>query len=165
MTYEAGSISTPLDICGARSGGDPVLLCTYSPHDGDQHSWSSRQRAGDQPLPLHRPGTPDIQSLVVLDLRQRYPGQVTDRIVAMVEARRELGLARYGSALQAFNGRDGGQDLQEELVDAMVYAAQLFTEAQQSGSTELGARYFTMYERLVQMLQELTELRANGWKL
>ena len=61
-------------------------------------------RDGDQPLPVkneHR----DIQSLVMADL----------------EARKELGIKRYGTALQPFNGRDMLKDAYEEALDLAVY--------------------------------------------
>ena len=40
----------------------------------------------------------------------------------LMEARRELGIARYSVPLQRDNGRDHLFDLQEELLDAMAYA-------------------------------------------
>ena len=63
-----------------------------------------RLREGDQPLPVKNSRT-DIQSLVMADL----------------ESRRELGIKRYGTALQAFNGRDMLQDAYEEALDLAVY--------------------------------------------
>ena len=48
-----------------------------------------RHREGDQPLPV-RNDSRDIQSMVIDDIR----------------ARRELGISRYGVALQPGNGRD-----------------------------------------------------------
>lgn len=41
---------------------------------------------------------------------------------ALMEGRRELGIARYGVPLQRDNGRDHLLDLREELLDAMAYA-------------------------------------------
>jgi hypothetical protein len=70
-----------------------------------------RQRPGDQPLPTPN-DRPDIQSLVIEDIR----------------ARREVGIQRYGTALQAHNGRDGLRDLYEELLDGATYARQLLEE-------------------------------------
>ena len=61
-------------------------------------------RDGDQPLPVKNEHT-DIQSLVVADL----------------EARKELGIKRYGTALQPFNGRDMLKDAYEEALDLAVY--------------------------------------------
>lgn len=72
---------------------------------------SLRQRAGDQPLPI-RNDSRDIQSMVIDDIR----------------ARREVGISRYGTALQPHNGRDALWDLYEELLDAVMYVRQNMTE-------------------------------------
>ena len=53
-----------------------------------------------------------IQELVLDDLR----------------ARMEVGKERYGTYLQAFNGRDALRDLYEELLDACVYIRQVIEE-------------------------------------
>lgn len=75
-----------------------------------------RQRPGDQPLP--RPNDrPDIQSAVIADLH----------------ARRELGRMRYGTALQAGNGRDAMRDAYEEALDLAVYLKQLMVERDELG--------------------------------
>ena len=65
---------------------------------------SLRQRPGDQPLPKANRG-PSIHKMVIAD----------------IEARMELGISRYGVALQAHNGRDVLQDIYEEILDAAVY--------------------------------------------
>lgn len=71
----------------------------------------TEEREGDQPLPT--PGTtPDIQSAVIKD----------------VQDRRNLGITRYGVALQAFNNRDATRDLYEEALDLVMYAKQLRKE-------------------------------------
>jgi hypothetical protein len=70
-----------------------------------------KQREGDQPLPTVN-DRQDIQSQVIAD----------------IEARRQVGIARYGTALQAFNGRDALRDLYEELIDAAMYVKQLMVE-------------------------------------
>lgn len=44
-----------------------------------------------------------------------------DLVIADMAARKEFGLAKYGSLLQPGNGRDNLQDLYEELLDACVY--------------------------------------------
>ncbi|MGW0486190.1 hypothetical protein [Nonomuraea sp. NPDC003214] len=70
-----------------------------------------KQRPGDQPLPV-RNDHPDIQSLVLADIAQR----------------RQVGIDRYGTALQPHNGRDALRDLYEELLDGVMYARQLIEE-------------------------------------
>ncbi len=70
-----------------------------------------RQRPGDQPLPVPN-GQPDVQSMVIEDIR----------------ARRELGIQRYGTALQAHNGRDALRDAYEEALDLAMYLRQVIEE-------------------------------------
>jgi hypothetical protein len=73
----------------------------------------SQQPTGviDQPLPVATNG-PAIQDLVMADVAQR----------------KQVGIERYGRALQAHNGRDALQDLYEELLDAVMYTRQLIEE-------------------------------------
>lgn len=59
----------------------------------------------DQPTPDGNTEYPDIQTLVLQD----------------IEARRWVGIQRYGQGLKMFNGRDSLQDLYEELLDAAIY--------------------------------------------
>jgi hypothetical protein len=70
-----------------------------------------KERDGDQPLPTVN-DSQDIQSMVIAD----------------IEARRQVGISRYGTALQAFNGRDVLRDLYEELIDAAMYVKQAMVE-------------------------------------
>lgn len=69
-------------------------------------------REGDsQNLPTPN-DNPDIQSMVIADL----------------EKRRELGIRRYGTALQADNGRNPLLDGYEELLDLVCYWRQVLEE-------------------------------------
>ena len=69
-------------------------------------------RKGDsQEMPIPN-DLPDIQRLVIRD----------------IEARRALGIERYGTPLQPFNGRDALQDLYEELMDGVMYVRQEIEE-------------------------------------
>ncbi len=70
-----------------------------------------KQRPGDQPLPVPN-DRPDIQSLAIADIVER----------------RQIGIERYGTALQPFNGRSALRDLYEELLDAVMYTRQLIEE-------------------------------------
>lgn len=71
----------------------------------------TKQREGDQPLPVKN-DLPFVQ----------------DAVIADIEKRKEIGIQRYGTPLQAFNGRDTLQDLFEELLDGAMYAKQLMIE-------------------------------------
>lgn len=70
-----------------------------------------KQREGDQVLPTVN-DQPFIQDLVIQD----------------IEARKQIGIQRYGTALQAFNGRDPLQDAYEEAIDLCMYLKQLMIE-------------------------------------
>lgn len=76
-----------------------------------------RQRDGDQSLPTE--GRENVQ----------------DRLIEMVQERRELGIQRYGRPLQTFNGRDALKDATEEALDLAVYLVQVAMEqnARQAG--------------------------------
>lgn len=63
-----------------------------------------KQRPEDQPLPVVNDNS-DIQSMVISDIGKR----------------RELGIQRYGTALQAHNGRDMLRDAYEEAIDLAIY--------------------------------------------
>lgn len=71
----------------------------------------TKQRVGDQPLP-NKNDLPVIQDLVMAD----------------IETRKKIGLQRYGTLLQPFNGRDAMTDVYEELLDAAIYMRQLIYE-------------------------------------
>jgi hypothetical protein len=70
-----------------------------------------RRRPGDQPLPVPN-GHPDVQSMVIAD----------------ITARREVGISRYGTALQPHNGRDALRDAYEEALDLACYLRQVIAE-------------------------------------
>lgn len=53
---------------------------------------------------------------------------IADLVIADMEARKQLGIDRYGAPLQAFNGRDGLNDLYEELLDGANYIRQVIEE-------------------------------------
>lgn len=80
-----------------------------------------RQRSGDQPLPVPN-GLPDVQSMVIAD----------------ISTRREIGIGRYGTALQPRNGRDALRDAYEEALDLACYLRQAIAE-RDLGETADGA--------------------------
>ena len=65
----------------------------------------------EQPMPIPN-GRPSIQSLVRADL----------------DAREQVGVERYGTPLQAFNGRDALRDAYEEALDLACYLRQAMVE-------------------------------------
>lgn len=64
-----------------------------------------------QPAPQSNTSTP-IWELVIADMRERD----------------HVGRQRYGTPLQANNGRDALVDLYQELLDAVIYIRQVITE-------------------------------------
>ena len=70
-----------------------------------------RYREGDQRLP-EKNDQPYIQDLVIADIQKR----------------RELGISRYGTALQPHNGRDALQDAYDEAIDLCQYLKQAIVE-------------------------------------
>ena len=70
-----------------------------------------------EPPPISDPGRPDIQSLVVAD----------------VLARREFGIKKYGTALQANNGRNALWDAYQEALDLVAYLRQMIEESDGTG--------------------------------
>ena len=64
----------------------------------------------EQPMPTR--GVGDVQALVIAD----------------IEARRKVGIERYGTPLQAFNGRDALRDAYDEVLDLACYLRQMLAE-------------------------------------
>ncbi len=86
-------------------------------------------REGDsQPMPTIHSGVSDIQSAVIAD----------------IEARRELGIRRYGTPLQPHNGRDAMVDAYEEALDLAMYLKQRIVEE------SAGRAYTGALEQIVQ---------------
>lgn len=56
---------------------------------------------------------------------------IQDLVLEDIEARKQLGIRKYGTALQAHNGRDMLQDLYEEILDAAIYLRGLIEESKQ----------------------------------
>lgn len=53
---------------------------------------------------------------------------VQDMVIADLEARKRVGIERYGTTLQPHNGRDALYDLYQELLDACNYVRQCIYE-------------------------------------
>jgi hypothetical protein len=116
--------------------------------DGEEGS-GLRQRPGDQRLPVPN-GGPSMHDLVAGDVRRRHPGGRAPEIAAVtadLAARKQLGLDRYGSLLQAGNGRDALRDLHEEQLDALVYCRQWLEENDEEHAWALVMR--TVYRDLL----------------
>jgi hypothetical protein len=86
--------------------------------------------AYDQPQP-----TRDPRSVSVLPLATEMVSHSPHTLWAIpaLEARTQLGKARYGDALHTYNGRDPVRDLREEILDAVQYLAQAIAEGRIHG--------------------------------
>ena len=69
-------------------------------------------RVIDQPPPIHSPNRVAIWDLVIEDMK----------------ARNQTGIKRYGTPLQAHNGRDPLVDAYQEALDLVVYLRQAIEE-------------------------------------
>lgn len=99
-------------IDAAKSGG-PVQVLTRPTQELTR---PTNPRIGDQPLPVKN-DSPCIQDMVIRD----------------IESRKTLGLQRYGTLLQPFNGRDALRDAYEEALDLAQYLRQAIEERNQLG--------------------------------
>ena len=98
--FAAAGLSPALLAFPVVDGGDPMLDSTLL-----------RVREGDQPLPVLN-DYPAIQDLVIADM----------------EARKAVGIARYGTLLKPHDGRDPLLDLYQELMDGANYVRKLMFE-------------------------------------
>jgi hypothetical protein len=142
---------------------NPKVLCDrLKGHEGAHKSgaihWYSeddlgptRTRPEDQVLPTGDESIPDDQALLIVD----------------IEARRQVGIERYGQGHRPFNGRNTLQDAYEEALDQAVYLRSL-VRAREATRDEL----VEVVDRVVQEVvwgpdspyigQKPIERRVNG---
>lgn len=90
----------------------------------------TKTRPGDQPLPQPSEMRGNVQDRIIEKLqlmvdRGMLPPAQAERIVAEMEQSKAVGIQRYGTALQTFNGRDTLQDAIDEARDLFVYLSAL----------------------------------------
>ncbi len=75
-------------------------------------------------------GPPRPPELPIADQPPPVPstGDVWLQVIADMQERRKVGIERYGTPLQPFNGRNAPVDLAQELMDACAYARQWIEE-------------------------------------
>lgn len=89
--------------------------------------------ATPQPAPVHNDG-PRVVDLSVSRVVDRYGNTDFGRQIREdLLARAELGFTKYGTHLQANNGRDALMDMYQEALDAVNYAVQVEVEGEASG--------------------------------
>lgn len=119
----------------------------------------------DQPAPVPNDG-PSMHDLVIRDIASRDPRwdlgigtarHLRDQVAADLQARRDFGLQKYKTLLQAGNGRDFLLDLYQEMQDASVYARGRLAELDESSVEYLVL--FEIYDNIVTDLVRVRRLR------
>lgn len=82
----------------------------------------------NEPAPV-RNDRASVQDLVIADLRERND-KTAQLVIADVEGRKQLGLRKYGTLLQAFNGRNALMDAYQEALDLLMYLRQALEEGE-----------------------------------
>lgn len=91
----------------------------------------------DQPAPVPGRGA-SMHDLVVEDLTRWWPASAVESLGPDLEGRKQIGLDRYGTVLQADNGRDALIDAYQEALDLAVYLRQALAEAGWPNGTPTG---------------------------
>jgi hypothetical protein len=102
---------------------------------------------------------PAIQDLVIGDLARWGPAGLVAQVVADIEARKQVGLERYGTLLQAFNGRDALLDAYQEVLDLCQYLRQMKEE--QRPRTFAVLVIYTKALRMALQLRDMIEDRTH----
>lgn len=100
-----------------------------------EENWplAPHQLAKQRALALNNPApTKQRPEDQVLPTPNQYPS-VHAQVAADLMERERIGVSRYGTPLQPFNGRDADQDLYEELLDAAAYMKQRMIEKAAEG--------------------------------
>ncbi len=109
-------------------------------------------RPAVQPEPPPKPAKGDLWMSVIS--QEADPG-----LCELFEARRQMGIEKYGTPLQAKNGRNAANDLMQELLDGIVYAEQVMVESAYHSGMWWWAR--TIQQNSKFALRELLNLQAH----
>lgn len=114
-----------------------------------------------QPIPTKNTRAA-IQDLVLEDLGYcvNFAPDVRDGMAADIQARKQVGLERYGTLLQAFNGRDALLDAYQEALDLCVYLRQVLEE--QVRGEHRGVFYAAYSDALQVALKLRREMSKRG---
>ena len=93
----------------------------------------SRCRASEPVAPLLR---------AVIDAQPQIKG--SSHFALVLSFQRAKGLAKYGTELHTFNGRDAMRDFEEEVVDALQYGIQAIMEDPSRAADLLAAAGFLL---------------------
>lgn len=105
-------------VCNCADWGMMSHLSTCPMSESSHES----RVGGHEPMP-EKNDRPAIQDLVIADFRG-LPNAVGEMVTVDIETRKAVGLQRYGTLLQAFNGRDVLMDAYQEALDLAQYLKQ-----------------------------------------
>jgi hypothetical protein len=114
-------------------------------------------------MPVRNSG-PSIPDIVIDELVERaYLGGRRHDVAARVAERQQEGIRRYGTPLQAHNGRDALRDLDDEIVDAIQYARQAMAERDHNRPDDPDLpRLRALYDDLLHMACAVADMRDTA---
>jgi hypothetical protein len=133
--------------CAAEESFEDYIADIVADEDDPHHTPEELAELNKDFLPSRAGRKGDSQDLPVINDFE----DVQSAVIADINARRLVGIDRYGTALQPFNKRNALLDLYEELLDAAMYVKQRLIEdelsadipcpncAVESGNTVFGA--------------------------
>jgi hypothetical protein len=123
----------------------------------------SPQRVPDQPPPKLGNPHPAVADMVAQDVLLHMYGSAYDKdvndVIADIEERKQVGIARYGTPLRGFDGRDNWIDLYQEILDALNYMRKAIYEVTAPISNERVtpdlAQMITDYKTILRIAVEI----------
>ena|SRR4028119_1917956 len=116
-------------------------------------------RPGDQQLP-EKNDSPSIQSLILDEMTRLGKNSGFWKLIRTdIREREKIGVERYGTALQAHNGRDAIRDAYEEALDGLFYVRQALQE--DSTNSPLRHAYSAQWEAVLSLRQALGARRLG----
>jgi hypothetical protein len=110
----------------------------------------------DQPKPIHNPNGDDmwlrliyrysLETVFKTDLCRDIRLGLLHEVKNLMVERRQLGIDRYGTVLQAFNGRNAIDDLLAEQLDSLAYSEQVSLEYPELTETMINWQKFIVNE-------------------
>lgn len=108
----------------------------------------------EQPMPIIHANQDSVQDMVIADIKAKSSGATAMALVIDIEARKQIGLIKYGTLLQAFNGRDALVDAYQETLDLMQYLRQGIAEVPCDGLNSMFDQILDIALELRGMLDE-----------
>lgn len=109
----------------------------------------------DEQRPPTPTGGPAVHDLVLADLLHRSG---SESLAQVIRERRALGLRRYGTVLQAGNGRDAVRDAVDEVADLVCYLRQVVAERRAGVDRRAAIHAADLYWRALTLAAEVVAL-------